>query len=204
MNKKNLSVEDVKKKTSGFFGYIKHLAKDPVETLPDAKARWKEVGIFALSSLGLTIIPAVISGIIMNINDNSDNVISKIFNIPTIIGGVGIFYSLFLIFVLLKISMVLKQRECTNCKKQICYDSNVKYEVIRKWVEKRVSTNNGRTNVDQTERAEVKICCICQNCGTAKEFNKQFRLAQYHNGTLRSSYELDELVRGFFTGTHIQ
>lgn len=194
----------MKKNAVGFWGYIKHLVKDPVKTLPEAKARWKEVITFAVISLGVAIIPAVVSGIIMKATKDYDNIISKILNIPTTIGVVGVLFSLFLIFALLKVTMVLKERECGNCKEQITYGNNVKYEVLRKWEEKRVTTNNGRANVDQTVRAEVKILCLCQNCGTLKEIKKQFRLAQYHNGTLRSSYEVDELVKGFFTGEHIQ
>ena len=54
MDKKKFSVEDVKKKATGFWGYIKHLVKDPVKTVPEAKARWKEVLTFALISFGVT------------------------------------------------------------------------------------------------------------------------------------------------------
>lgn len=204
MDKKKISVEDAKNKATGFLGYIKHLVKDPVKTLPEAKARWKEVLTFALISLGVTVIPAVISGIVMTMTKDFDNIISKILNIPTMIGGVGVLFSLFLIFVLLKITAVVKLRECKNCKEQITYGDNVTYKVLREWVKKEVSSNNGTTHVKQTEMAEVEIYCTCQNCGTLKQFKQEFRLAHYYDGSLKYSYELDDLVKGFFTGEHIQ
>ena len=44
-------VEDAKNKAKGFLGYIKHLVKDPVKTVPEAKARCKEVLRFLIISL---------------------------------------------------------------------------------------------------------------------------------------------------------
>lgn len=205
-NKKpNVNVEDAKKKAKGILGYFKHLVKDPIRTVPEAKARWKEVGTFALISLGVTVIPAVVSGIIMDVTKDYDNIISKILNIPTTIGAVGVLFSLFLIFVLIKISSLLKLRECKNCKEQITYGDNIKYEVLREWEKKEVSTNNsGTTHVRRTEMVEVMINCVCQKCGTPKQLKQEFRLAGYYDGNLRYSYKLDDLVKGFFTGEHIQ
>ena len=192
MDKKKVSVEDAKNKAKGFLGYIKHLLKDPVKTVPEAKARWKEVLTFALISLGVTVIPAVISGIVMKMTKDYDNIISKILNIPTMIGVVGVLFSLFLIFVLLKITAVVKLRECKNCKEQITYGDNVTYKVLREWVKKEVSSNNGTTHVRQTEMAEVEIYCTCQNCGTLKQFKKEFRLAHYYDGSLKYSYKYNK------------
>ena len=205
-NKKpELNVEDAKKKAKGILGYFKHLVKDPVKTVPEAKARWKEIGIFAASSLALTVVSGVLIAIVDKISKGEENIITKIVGIPSIIGGAGILFSLFLALVLLKITSVLKRRECKNCKEQITYGDNVKYEVLREWVKKEVSTNNnGSTHVRQTDMAEVQIDCVCQKCGTPKQIKLEFRLAGYYDGSLKYSYKVEDLVKGFFTGEHIQ
>ena len=205
MDKKKGSFEEAKNKAKGFFGYIKHLVKAPVKTVPEAKARRKEVLTFTLISLGVAVIPVVINRVVTAIIKDYDSIISKILNIPTMIGVVGVIFSLFLFFVLNKITAVVELRECKNCKEQIMYDdNNITYKVLREWVKKAVLSKNGTPHVEQTEMAEVEINCICQNCGTPKQFKREFRLAYYYDGDLKYSYKLDNLVKGFFTGEHIQ
>ena len=204
MDKKKVSKDDVKKKAAGFFGYIKHLVKDPVTTVPESKQRWKEVLRFFLISLAVTLVPAIISAVIMMVTKDFNNIIAKILNIPTMIGGVGVLFSLFLIFVLLKISSVLKLRECTKCKEQITYGDNVSYKIIKEWTDKQVTSSNNSTHVRSTDKVSVEIRCTCQKCGTPKQFTRDFRVAEYYDGSLKYSYRVDELVKGFFTGQHIQ
>ena len=204
MDKKKFSVEDVKKKATGFWGYIKHLVKDPVRTVPEAKARWKEVLRFLIISLSLVVAPIVIMMVLNFLPNKVMDIVVKIVTVPVAIGVVGTIFSGFLCLVLLKITAVVKLRECANCKEQITYGDNVTYKVLREWVKKEVSSNNGTTHVKQTEMAEVEIHCICQKCGTPKQFKQEFRLAYYYDGSLKYSYELNDLVKGFFTGQHIQ
>jgi hypothetical protein len=192
------------KKNGGILGYFKHLVKDPVKTVPEVNARLKEVWRFALINLSIIVASLVVSAIVGAITNTSNNIVMKILEIPVGIGSIGIVFALFLVFVYHKISSVLKLRECTNCKEQITYGENVKYGVLRTWIKKETSSKNGHINVRQTEMAQVEISCVCQNCGTPKHFNREFRLAQYNNGNLSYSYVLDDLIKGFFTGEHIQ
>ncbi len=192
------------KKNGGILGYFKHLVKDPIKTVPESKERLKEVSKFALVNLGIMVISLVVARVITAITNNPDNIVGDILSISAGIGLIGVVFSLFLFFVLYKISSVLKLRECTNCKEQITYGENVKYGVLRTWIKKETSSKNGHVNVRQTEMAQVEISCVCQNCGTPKHFNREFRLAQYNNGNLSYSYVLDDLIKGFFTGEHIQ
>lgn len=199
MSDKKFSAEELKGKAKGALGYLKHLAKDPITTLPEAKARLKEILIFTGICAAIMLVPSIIAAAI-----NVD-ILMTIASVFSIVGGIGFFYGIFLLFVLGKISGVMKIRECTKCKEQITYGDNIRYEILRKWKDKQVNTNNsGSTNVRETIKAEVKLYCTCQNCKTLKEFKYEFRLEEYYNGSLRYSYELDKLVEGFFTGEHVQ
>jgi len=204
MDKKKVSVEDAKNKAKGFLGYIKHLVKDPVKTVPEAKARWKEVLRFLIISLILVVTPIVIMMILKFLPNEVMDIIIKIITVPVTIGAVGVIFSGILCLLLLKITSVLKLRECPNCKEQITYGDNITYKVLREWVNKDVSSNNGTAHVKKTEMVEVELYCTCQNCGTLKQFKQEFRLAHYYDGSLKYSYKLDDLVKGFFTGAHIQ
>lgn len=204
MSKKNISMEDAKKKATGFLGYLKHLVKDPVKTVPEAKQRWKEVLRFLMISLIITVAPIIIMMILKFLPNEVMQIVIKIVTVPVIVGVVGTIFSAILCLLLAKVTAVLKLRECTNCKEQITYGDNIKYNVLREWEKKEVTTKNGTTHVRQTEMAEVEFQCTCQKCGTSKQFKQEFRLANYYDGSLRYSYKLDELVEGFFTGAHIQ
>ncbi len=205
MEKEKIDVEKAKAKAKGFFGYIKHLVKDPVTNSAEAKARRKELLTFLCISLAIVVIPLVIGAILGKILPfEVVQVFTSIISIPVIIGVVGVLFSGILFLMLVKISMVIKMRECTGCKQQITLDGLVEYKVLRKWVDKEVSTQNNRTRVTETERALVELHCKCQNCGKEKVFNHEFRLARWNNGTLAYSYELERLVEGFFTGALIQ
>lgn len=130
--------------------------------------------------------------------------ILEIAEIAVFIGGVPLAFSLFLLFILNKTIKAMKLRESPNCKELIGYDENVEYEVLRQWVKTEKTTKNGNTNTRQTEIALVKMSCVCQKCGTSKQFNKEFILSIYDNGNLVSSYEVDYLVKSLFTGKFLQ
>ena len=205
MKKEKINIEDAKKKASGFFGYIKHLVKDPVRDMAQAKARRKELLTFLGISLGLVIVPTVTYSIASKIFSlGYDNIILDIVTIPVGIGVIGALFAGIMCLFLLKITLVLKLLQCSKCKNQVAYGDSVKYSVLREWVKKEVSSQNGRTTVKQTEMAEVLIDCICQNCGTPKQIKREFRVAYYVDGSLKYSHDLDKLVKGMFTGEFIQ
>lgn len=195
--------KDVKGKVKGVFGFIKHLVKDPVKTKEELKQRWIKLLLFFAISLGVTIGCGAISGFIMKATEEYDNIISKILNVPVAIGALGALFSFFLIWILLIVTLAMKQRECDKCKSLVTYDDNTSYEIIKQWEKKEVSSNNGRTNVTQTEIALIKISCICQKCSAEKIIQREFKVEQYLNGNLRFSHEIDDLVKGFLTGEYI-
>lgn len=199
MSEQNKKIEEAKKKGAGLFKYFKHLIKDPVKTLPEAKARQKEVGKVFLIFTAIALIPQIISGLI-----ELPGFVGSIIQVITIVAGIGMLVFGFVWFAGLAIVRTMKQRECTNCKEQITYSDKITYEVLRQWEEKKTSTTNNTVHVHQTEMARVRINCVCQNCGTAKTIEKDFRVAKYKDGILSYSYEIPELIKGFFTGEHIQ
>lgn len=206
MEKKNVKkTNETKKKVFGFFAYIKHLVKDPVKTITEAKARRKELTRFLLISLAINIIPYVIIGVMgMILPYEITSIVKKILSIPTTIGTAGVIFSGFLLVLLIGLSNALKDLECNNCKERITYNDSVKYRIIREWEERKISKQSHSTQVDQTLNVEVLVSCVCQNCGQTKEFKKIFRTAKFVNGKRVHSYSLEDLIVGYFTGEHVQ
>lgn len=205
MSKKRITAEDAKNKATNFFAHLKHLWKDPVKTVTEANDRRKEVLRILWISLILFCVPMFFFGIIRGkLTGTVYSIVSTIISVPTIIGGIGTTYSVLLCYILKKVTAALKLRECEKCKEIINNVDSVTYEVLKEWVSKKTeTTDKGSVHITQDEMALVKISCVCQNCGTPKQFTREFNLAHFLDGELKFSYELDELIEDFMTGKKI-
>ena len=204
MSKKRITAKDEKNKATNFFAHLKHLWKDPVKTVTEANDRRKEVFRILWISLILFCVPMFLFFIINDkLPETVFSIVGTIISVPIIIGGIGTAYSGLLFYILKKVTEALKLRECEKCKEIINNLDSVTYEVLKQWVSKKVETTNGNTHTTQDDMALVKISCVCQNCGTPKEFCREFNVAHFLDGKLKFSYELDELVADFMTGKKI-
>ena len=186
----NKTDNNLKGKITGIFGYFKHLVKDPVKTVPEAKARKKEVQKILLISLGLSLGGMILDSLVLRKllgTSSAYGVISTILKIPTAIGFIGVIFSGFLLVIVGKVLNNLKDLECPNCKEQITDTDSVKYSILRQWEERKVDSSSNNIHVTQTVKALVSISCVCQNCGTEKTFKKEFITARFYDGTLKSS-----------------
>ena len=204
MKKNNVPMKDGKNIVKSFFAHLKHLWKDPVKTLPEAKTRHKEVKKVCIISLIMFCVPMLLLMLfVLYLPQGIAKIVSNILCIPLIIGGIGTVYSALLFYILKKVTEGLKLRECNNCKEIIGYSDDATYRVLREWVHKKVSTTNNTTHVTQDEMALVEINCTCQNCGTPKTITREFNVAHYLDGNLKFSYELDKLVIDFLSGRSV-
>ena len=205
MSKKRITAKDAKNKATNFFAHLKHLWKDPVKTVKEANDRRKEILRILWISLILFCVPMFFFFMISDkLSGTVFSIVGTIVSVPIIIGGIGTAYSGLLCYIMKKVTAALKLRECEKCKEIINNVDSVTYEVLKEWVSKKTeTTENGSVHVTQDEMALVKISCVCQNCGTPKQFTREFNLAHFLDGKLKFSYELDELIEDFMTGKKI-
>lgn len=167
-------IKDIPALLKGFPKNLKHLIKDPVNTVEEAKGRRKEIYPLLYMSIGLALVFVLVS-LIPKVGD-----IVMLFNIIPI---VGLMLSIFLISVAKKIEKKFINLECSNCKTRIAYNGDVSYKVIKRTYNVTKSkTQNARAGIDikviGKEAADVEITCKCQECGTIKTFSERFRTAE--------------------------
>lgn len=186
-------------------GYRK-LVIDPVKSYDEFQERKRKHKLIKIVSLLLFIIPIILMVAFINILGNGEayDTASSILTIPILVGAVGLLFSALLGAKLKKIKKILELRQCQSCKALIEYDDSVDYKELRRWEVKKVQSGNNGTHVYQTVYSEVLISCVCQKCGTKKEFKEEFRVEKWTDGSLSYSYDLDELIEGLFKGTNVQ
>ncbi len=205
MRKNNGTMKDGKNNPKALFVYLKHLWKDPVKTLQEAKMRKKEIMNLFIISLAMFIVPTLLPNDFLSVfPEGIYKVLKGILDVLAFVGCIGGIYCAILFCIMKKVTAALKLRECEKCKEIINNIDSVTYEVLNEWVTKKTeTTNNGSVHITQDDMALVKISCVCQNCGTPKQFTREFNLAHFLDGKLKFSYELDELIEDFMTGKKI-
>jgi hypothetical protein len=86
--------------------YLKHLVKDPINTIAEADARKKEIMPWLYGSIALAVVPSVLGGAISALG------------FLTIFGIIGIFAVMFfgfLLFVIKKAKEKFKALTCNKC-----------------------------------------------------------------------------------------
>ena len=86
--------------------YLKHLVKDPINTIAEADARKKEIMPWLYGSIALAVIPSVLGGAV------------EALSFLTIFGMIGIFaimFFAFLLFVIKKAKDRFKALTCNEC-----------------------------------------------------------------------------------------
>ena len=189
---------------SKFFSFLSK--RKPVQTFEEFNIKMRKKNTILVISILLFFVPIVLMVAAINIFGSGDvyDFVSKILMVPIYLGAAGFLYTLIVGARLKKIKIMLANRQCPACQFLIQHDNMVVIEELRRWEVKNVQRSNNFTHVYQTVHSKVSILCVCQKCGTKKEFVEQFRVEHWTDGCLDYSYGLDELVKKYFEGKNIQ
>lgn len=152
---------------------IKHMVKDPINTVADCEARKKEVMPWFIVTLAIAVITSVLGGAVSALG------------FLTVVGVVFIFATMFfgfLLFIISKAKAKFLALTCNDCgvmaeiKTREDFEKYVEYTVEPFYAEYKglshPASNNGViANVDAKAEAHavVKIKLTCPNCGKVKE-----------------------------------
>ena len=153
--------------------YLKHIVKDPINTIAEADARKKEIMPWLYGSIALAVIPSVLGGAV------------EVLSFLTIFGMVGIFATMFfgfLLFVIKKAKDRFKALTCNQCntlaeiKTPEDFAKYISYSVgqnvaVYKGVS-HPSSNNGvvsEITASASATVQVEIELKCPNCGAVKK-----------------------------------
>lgn len=201
MKTANTTQNKAVKEEGGFFTYLKHIFRDPIKSSAEAKDRKKVLSKMLLICLAATIGPVIVGSVLSNVFKSMPAII------PNLICGVG--YLCFiptLVCILMwwsvsKAVPKFENIECSNCNKRFVYNNEyMKYEVLREWEKKDVSTNSnsGRVRVEQKRYVEVGVAITCPDCGTVKKFLTEFTTEKWVDGNCVASYPVPELLELYF------
>ena len=173
----NMDKKNEQNKEGGKMGnpiaYLKHLVKDPINTIAEADARKKEIMPWLYGSIALGVIPTVLGGAISALG------------FLTIFGMIGIFATMFfgfLLFVIKKSKEKFKALTCNKCNvmaeikspeeftKYVSYTIG-KNEAVFKGVS-HPSSNNGvvsEVSAKASATVDVAIDLTCPHCGNVKK-----------------------------------
>ena len=155
--------------------YLKHLVKDPINTIAEADARKKEIMPWLYGSIALAVIPSVLGGAV------------DALGFLMIFGMIGIFATLFFGFLLIVIKKAkekFKALTCNSCNKMaeiktredfVKYVSYVigKNEAVYNGVRHPSSSDGVVSEVAATASASVHVAIDlkCPYCGNMKKLN---------------------------------
>lgn len=153
--------------------FLKHVVKDPINTIAEADARKKEIMPWLYGSIALGVVPTVLGGAI------------EALSFLTIFGMIGIFATIFfgfLLFVIKKAKEKFKALTCNKCntmaeiKTPEEFAKYVSYTVgENKAVFNGVShpaSNNGvvsEISAKASATVDVEIALTCPHCGNVKK-----------------------------------
>ncbi|MBQ9769370.1 MAG: hypothetical protein IJW27_04120 [Clostridia bacterium] len=175
MDKKNDTKKEGGKGMGNPIAYIKHLMKDPINTIAEADARKKEIMPWLYGSIALAVVPSVLGGVI------------DALSFLTIFGMIGILATMFfgfLLFVIKKAKEKFKALTCNKCNKMaeiktpeefakyISYTVG-KNEAVFNGVSHPASNNGVVDTVTATASASVNVVIElkCPHCGEVKKLN---------------------------------
>ena len=153
--------------------FLKHVVKDPINTIAEADARKKEIMPWLYGSIALAVIPSVLGGAI------------SVLSFLTIFGLIGIFATMFfgfLLFVIKKAKEKFKALTCNKCNtmaeiktseefvKYVAYTIG-KNEAVFKGVSHPASQNGVVSEISAraTATVAVEIDLTCPHCGNVKK-----------------------------------
>ena len=152
--------------------YLKHIVKDPVNTMAEADARKKEIMPLLFGSIGLTVVGVALQ-LILEL---------QFFVAFSFIGIVGALFCGFLLFVLGKAKTKFAAMTCDGCgtmldiKTKEDFSKYVSYQVLSdttKFDLTHPSSNNGVVSVVRATgegRAVLRVSFVCPKCGQTKTF----------------------------------
>ena len=143
------------------FAYLKHLWKDPINDMEEAKKRKKQVLPFFLVPFGLFLVLAFLSGVF-----DSDTLMTI-----SMISGMVSCIPAFLLWMIFKIERKFKDIFCDKCKTRMENGDNISYKVLG--IRETRSQQNGSITI--TTYTNIKFDCKCQNCGAKKTFTHEFK-----------------------------
>lgn len=175
MDKKNDTKKEGGKGMGNPIAYIKHLMKDPINTIAEADARKKEIMPWLYGSIALAVVPSVLGGAI------------DALSFLIIFGMFGIFATMFfgfLLFVIKKAKEKFKALSCNKCNKMaeiktpeefakyISYTVG-KNEAVFKGVSHPASNNGVVSEITASASASVNVAIElkCPHCGNVKKLN---------------------------------
>ena len=153
--------------------YLKHLVKDPINTIAEADARKKEIMPWLYGSIALAVVPSVLGGMI------------EALSFLTIIGLIGIFATMFFGFLLFVIKKAKERFKALTCKQCDVMAEIKTPEDFAKYVSYTVgkdvavydglshpASNNGvvsEITASASATVQVEIELKCPNCGATKK-----------------------------------
>ena len=167
--------------------WIKHVVKDPVNTVEEANARKKEIMPVLIASGAATAVSVLLGSLIESVR--------TIFEVIAFLALAVLAFSVFLLFILKKTKQKFADLECPNCHSRIEYSDSVKIIDEKRTLNIKTTTQANRTagidlKVEGTEYTTVTIRCKCQKCGAEKEFTTKFRTIKCERSENCSSLEL--------------
>ena len=149
--------------------YLKHLVKDPINTIEEADARKKEIMPFLYGSIGVAVLFSVLGGFL------------DFLMVFGLIGIFGVMFFGFLLFVIKKAKEKFEALTCDKCKTLATiktpeeYEKFVSYEIESHEATyggvSHPSSNNGVVDsitAKGSASAIVSIMLTCPNCGNVK------------------------------------
>ena len=154
--------------------YIKHLMKDPINTMDEANVRKKEIMPWFIGSIVLAVVPGILEGILVT-------------GFLSIFSLIGIFATMFfglLLFVIKKAKEKFKALTCNKCNtlaeiktaedfaKYITYSFD-KNEAVYEGISHPASKDGVVSCVTASASASVNVTIElkCPNCGNVKKLN---------------------------------
>lgn len=173
MDKKNDTKKEGGKGMGNPIAYLKHLVKDPINTIAEADARKKEIMPWLYGSIALAVVPSVLGGAV------------DALSFLTIFGMIGIFATIFfgfLLFVIKKAKEKFKALTCNKCNKMaeiktpeefakyVSYTVG-KNEAVFKGISHPASNNGVVSEITASANAtvQVEIELKCPHCGATKK-----------------------------------
>ena len=182
-------IKDIPKALKGFPKNLIHIWKDPVTNSDEVKERRKEIYPLLYLFVAIFLIMAILGAVIPDISD--------VLMIVGLIPGFGAVICGFLLVVLKKAAEKFADLECTQCKKRIEFDENVKIEVAKRTFTVTKEDKTIRKDdipVESTikaigkERVVLNVTCKCQACGTEKSFSHEFVTVECEKGAVKVPY----------------
>lgn len=152
--------------------YLKHIVKDPINTMAEADARKKEIMPLLYGSIGLTVVGIALQLILK----------LEFFVAFSFIGVVGALFCAFLLFILSKAKTKFAALTCDGCgtmldiKTEEEFGKYVSYQILSdttKFKLSHPSSNNGVVSSVQASgegNAVLRVSFVCPHCGQTKSF----------------------------------